>query len=198
MHSVIRRTSGKTTKPVTAATGQPTIKAVSQRSTKSPRGPMLSKVTAALATKTMTAVARTGTCTSPCLASSSPRRSRFAFLRRRRDQIRLRRDMVNTRLHTRKHEIIEQSLTEILALSAHVAWRSVIFVWLPRRCRVDRGRRLQPQLLRRRTRGLATRRGGRLRKLRRRERRPGTGAHIGDQRAGHMRRGFSYPDLGVG
>jgi hypothetical protein len=52
--------------------------------------------------------------------------------------------MVNTFLPARKRNIIEQSLTEILAFSAHVAWRSVLAVWLACRCGLGRARRLQP------------------------------------------------------
>ena len=47
-------------KAVTAATGQPVMKALSQRGTKSMRKPILAKVTTALTTNTMMPVMSTG------------------------------------------------------------------------------------------------------------------------------------------
>ena len=53
MLPVMRRTKGIATKAVTAATGQPVTKALSQRGTKSIRSPILLKVTTALTTNTL-------------------------------------------------------------------------------------------------------------------------------------------------
>src|SRR5262249_49631099 len=60
MRSVTARANGIVTNAVTAATGQPTRKAESQRGTKSARRPMLKKVTTALTMNTMMAVITTG------------------------------------------------------------------------------------------------------------------------------------------
>jgi hypothetical protein len=55
--------------------------------------------------------------------------------------------MVNMFLLARGNNNIEESLTEILAFSAHVAWRSVVAVWLPCGCGIGGARRLQSQFL---------------------------------------------------
>src|SRR5262249_724621 len=60
MRSVTMRANGSAKNAVTAATGQPTTKAESQRATKSARKPMLKKVTTALTMNTMMAVMTIG------------------------------------------------------------------------------------------------------------------------------------------
>src|SRR5262249_2458142 len=60
MRSVTARANGNAMNAVTAATGQPTTKAESQRGTKSARRPMLKKVTTALTMNTMIAVITIG------------------------------------------------------------------------------------------------------------------------------------------
>src|SRR5262249_49683927 len=57
---VRRRTNGIARKPVTAATGQPTVNADIHRPPRSPRDPILVQVTTPLTTNTMMAVIRTG------------------------------------------------------------------------------------------------------------------------------------------
>ena len=93
--------------------------------------------------------------------------------------------------------MIEQSLTEFLALSGHDAWSSLVSRQLPRPRRSDRACRLQP-LHARRTGVVAARGGSHLSKFRRRQRNADARADLGNQRARRMRNGLSAPRLGFG
>ena len=175
------RTKGRAKKPSTAPTGQPMMKACSQRVTKSARKPIFANVTTARDDED-----------DECCRQNRKYEPRFAFHARHLGI------MVNTALRAGKCNIIEQSLTEILPFSAHVAWGSVVPPRLRRRCRADRARRLWPLLQHGRTRGLAARRRSRLSQFRRGEGGAGTRAHLRDQWSGHLRHGFSDPRFAFG
>ena len=91
---------------------------------------------------------------------------------------------------------IEQSLTELLALSAHDAWSSLVSRRLPRPRRPDRRRRLQP-LPDRRARAVAARGGTSLSEFRRRARSRPTRVRISAiNGAGRLRHRLSAARLG--
>src|ERR1700733_3885328 len=92
--------------------------------------------------------------------------------------------------------IVEQSLRELLALSAHDARSSLVSRRLPRPRRFDRRRRLQP-LHARRARALARRGGIVVPELRRRERIGGAGTHLSDRRSGCVRHHLSLARIGA-
>ena len=93
--------------------------------------------------------------------------------------------------------IVEQSLTEFLALSAHDARSSLVSRQLPRPRRSGRRRRLQP-LHAGRARAVAARGGTDVPEFRRGQRYRGTRAHRRDRRTGRLRHRLSAARLGAG